>query len=222
MPAQDDARENHLVALFNLERPENRVRHGVDAMLDLDGEKIEFELKSITTKKGGLTTVRDFGRDHIEKWRTKHWIVAIYQDEQLIACRYGSPDAMKPWVDGRWAYIQADFLAAEVVPQHVDMEEMEQVLGKKDVYTLADAQSLHKLQYSIKQYRDLMDLKSGYSPQAMLGIFRDRIRYVMERGSTLNNPKVPQKVLDTWATITKDHAAELRKLVRAWKAASET
>jgi hypothetical protein len=50
MSAQDDARENRIVDLFNLERPVPRLRHGTDALLRIDGHTLEFELKSVTTK----------------------------------------------------------------------------------------------------------------------------------------------------------------------------
>ncbi len=53
MVAQDDAREKRLIDLFNLERPLNRARHGVDAILRIDGQDVEFELKSITIARGG-------------------------------------------------------------------------------------------------------------------------------------------------------------------------
>lgn len=92
--AQDDVRENQLVDLFNLDRPPNRVRHGTDAILKIGGKVIEFELKSVTTKGRGLSTVRDLGRGHIKKWRHKHWIIAFYNDSGLIECKYGTPDAM--------------------------------------------------------------------------------------------------------------------------------
>jgi hypothetical protein len=90
---QDDSRENRIVDLFNLERPANRVRHGTDATLAIDDLKPAFELKSVTTG-GGLTTVRDFGPDHIAKWKNKHRLIAVYQGDNLEYCKYGSPAAM--------------------------------------------------------------------------------------------------------------------------------
>jgi len=216
MPAQDDSRENRLVDLFNLERPQNRVRHGVDAILRMGNRSYEFELKSITTARGGLTTVRDFGPDHIEKWKTKHWIVALYTGDQLTACKYASPTDLKPWIETKWDYVKSDFMAAEVVPASVSKAAMFEIIGDKAVYTLADAKTLQKQQYSAEKYRASMDVEGGYSPDAMLKIFRDRIAYLLARGSTLNNPKVPQNVVGGWATITSDYAHRLRELVQAW------
>lgn len=216
VPAQDDARENRLIDMFNLLRPENRSRHGVDAILSLDGRVHEFELKSITTTKGGLTTVRDFGPDHIEKWKTKHWIVALYVDEELYDCKYASPEAVRPWIEDRWNYVRADFMAAEVVPQCVTLEAMQKVLGEKVKYKLEDAKAVQKKQYTAQKYRDAMDVEKGYSPSAMLEIYQDRVAYLLSRGSTLNNPKIPQSMVESWPSIQDEHASRLRELVRAW------
>lgn len=218
MAAQDDARENRLVDLFNLDRPANRVRHGTDAILRLDGhaDELEFELKSVTTSKGGLTTVRDFGPDHIEKWKTKHWLVAIYNGDQLESCKYGSPDHMAAWTFEKWEYIRPDFEMAKVVPPLIDLATMIEIIGDKQTYSVEDAKRLHKNQYTVAQYRELMDTGDGYSQEKMLTIFRDRAKYVIERGSTLNNPHIPLSYLEPWPTITRDHASELRRLVNEW------
>ncbi len=77
MTVQDDSRENELIQLFNLERPVNLTRSGTDAILSLNSLKIPFELKSTT--KTSVTTVRDFGPEHIKKWRGKHWLFGFYE-----------------------------------------------------------------------------------------------------------------------------------------------
>ena len=221
MAAQDDVRENRLVDLFNLERPENRTRHGVDAILRIDGRELEFELKSITTG-GGLTTVRDFGRDHIQKWRTKHWLVSVYEGNDLKLCRYGSPEAMKPWIDEKWEYIRPDFDLARIAPSRLTLDDMYAVIGEKPHYSLADAQKLHKKQYTKAQYDEALCGDQHFSPERMLVIFQDRLRYVIERGSTLNNPKVSPEYLSKWPGIESNYVEELRKLVRSWILANPT
>jgi len=218
MAAQDDVRENRIVDLFNLERPANRVRHGTDAILPIDDCVLDFELKSVTTKRGGLTTVRDFGPDHIRKWETKHWIVAFYQGDQLTHCKYGTPDDMAAWIREKWEYIRPDFEMAKLVPPLITMDAMVQDIGDKDIYSRDDAKRLHKNQYGAQRYTEMMDVPNGYSRARMLEIFRDRARYVIERGSTLNNPHIPVLYFDPWPTITKNHTLELRALVRAWLA----
>lgn len=104
MSAQDDIRENKILDVFNLERPPNHVRHGTDAVLNFKGHVLEFELKSVTTKGGSLSTVRDFGPDHIRKWKDKHWLVGVYSGDKLVRCRYGSPADMGPWIEDKWEY----------------------------------------------------------------------------------------------------------------------
>ncbi|UUL82105.1 PDDEXK family nuclease [Sphingomonas qomolangmaensis] len=215
--AQDDARENRLIDLFNLHQATDRTRHGVDATLKMGGVEYEFELKSVTTAKGGVSTVRDLGPSHIAKWRDKHWIIAFFQESRLLYCRYGSPDAMRPWITEKWTYIKADFQMAKHVPAHIDLETMYEILGKKEIYTKGDARKLHKNQMSAAEYIDAQDLDEGYSPNKMLEIFRDRARYIIERGSTLNNPHIPARYLDTWPKISGNHAANLRMHLKAWR-----
>ncbi len=217
--AQDDARENRLIDVFNLVQAPGRVRHGVDALLQLDGHEYEFELKSVTTKRGGISTVRDLGPDHIAKWRNKHWIIAYFESARLLYCRYGSPDAMRPWIADKWDYIKADFEQAKHVPSHITLDTMHRIIGRKPVYTQSDAKKLHKNQMTAAQYRAAMDVAEGYSPGRMLEIFRDRTRYIIERGSTLNNPHIPDAFLTSWPKIDQDHAATLRRLVRAYRTA---
>lgn len=66
MAIQDDAREEQQRELFGLIKNEDEGRSGVDAFMLLDdGTEIPFELK--TTTSGSVTTVRDFGYDHILK-----------------------------------------------------------------------------------------------------------------------------------------------------------
>ncbi len=194
------------------------MRHGTDAILILDGEEYEFELKSITTKRGGISTVRDLGPDHIAKWRNKHWIMAYFEGPQLVNCLYGSPDAMRPWIEDKWNYIKADFEMARHVPAHITLDTMYEIVGQKLVYAAADAKKLHKNQMTAAHYKAAMDLEDGYSPERMLDIFKDRARYVIERGSTLNNPHISDVYLSSWPKVDHDYAAELRRLVREYRA----
>jgi hypothetical protein len=215
--AQDDARENRLIDRFNLLQSPGRARHGTDAILELDGIEYEFELKSITTKRGGIGTVRDLGPDHIAKWRNKHWIMAFFDGQKLLHCRYGSPEAMRPWIEEKWNYFKADFELAKHVPGHITLDTMWEVIGNKPVYTIEDARKLHKNQMKAAEYRAAIDVDGGYSPERMLSIFQDRARYIIARGATLNNPKIPQAFLSTWPTIDLNPASELRRLVKEYR-----
>ena len=215
---------------FNLEQQENRSRHGTDAVLDIDGQTLEFELKSVTSNKGGLTTVRDFGPDHIAKWKNKHWLIAVYASDALLHCKYASPATMAPWIEEKWQYIRADFQLANHVPELIGLDTLSEIVGKKASYTYDDARKLHKSQYAKSKYVELMDLSSrvrgktkpsGYSPERMLYILRDRARYILQRGSTLNNPHIPLSYFAGCEEIKRDHASRLRELVREWLAASK-
>ena len=72
---------------------------------------------------------------------------------------------------------------------------------------------LQKKQYSASQYQEKMDLEDGYSPKRMLEILKDRCKYLIERGSTLNNPQIPASYFHGWERMTTDHADRLRQLV---------
>lgn len=213
MPVQDDARENEMRELFGLVQPNDHSRGGTDAILVLDDQEIPFELKS--TSRGSVTTVRDFGMDHVEKWQGKHWLIGVYDrsGEILQYSLYGSPQAMASWIDGKRKYISTDYNIANVINKALGLSEMYEAIGQKELYTLADAQTLHKRQYSITEYREKMDLGLGYSPERMLSIFKDRAQYLVRRGATLNNPHIPASYFDGWEHLTENHAQRLRELV---------
>lgn len=194
------------------------MRHGTDAILLVDGHEIEFELKSVTRIGGSVSTVRDLGPDHIRKWKNKHWLVSFYDEAELTDCRYGSPDAMAPWIAKIGEYIRRDFEMAQLVPGLITMDVMVSIIGAKDRYTLEDAKRLQKAQFTAAEYNARMDLDAAYSPERMLEIFKERAKYLIERGSTLNNPHIAAEYFQNWPSIRRDHAVSLRDHVRAWLA----
>jgi hypothetical protein len=217
MPVQDDERENQMIALFNLIVPENRGRSDIDARLDIDGHVINFELKSTTS--GSVSTVRDFGADHIKKWRDGlHWIFAFYNADgaRLKHCIYASPDDMEPWIAEKENYIKPDLLFADSLPASVTIDMVKEALGAKDVYTKADARWIMKNQWREADYREQQDLPDGYSVTRMSEIMQLRSRYVILRGATLNNPHIERGFFEKFPKITSEHAGTLRKYVRAY------
>lgn len=208
---QDDEREEAMIKLFGLYKDESEGRSGVDAYLRLGESSIPFELK--TTSRGSVTTVRDFGRDHIEKWKDKHWLIGVFGGA-VEYYLYGSPVMMAPWIQEKEAYIRPDFMLATLAPNRLTKDDMFQVLGEKDIYTLEDARTLHKRQLRMQEYTARQDVLGGYSQDRMLEIFRDRARYLIERGSTLNNPHIPASYFVGWPQIRSDHAATLVRMVR--------
>ncbi len=221
MPVQDDSREQQMVALFNLTVPRDRGRSDVDAYLKLAerDEPLPFELKSTTGRS--VSTVRDFGPEHITKWRTLHWIFAFYEKDgtTLRYCYYASPAEMGPWIADKERYIRPDMVLATRARGLVTDETLTDVLGTAATFTAADARLIMKNQWSAANYRDNADLEDGaYSRQRMVELLRDRLAYVIRRGATLNNPHIPESYLEGRGLkqITEDHAAQLRLSVREY------
>lgn len=217
MPVQDDARETQMVQLFNLSVPEDRVRSDIDAHLNVDGRVINFELKSTTS--GSVSTVRDFGPDHIRKWRDDlHWIFAFYDGSgtRLQYCIYASPEDMEPWIADKERYVLPDTLLADSLPGLVSSEMVISILGAKDLYSMKDAQWVMKKQWRVSQYLEQQDLEGGYSLERMTEILQARARYVILRGATLNNPHIEARYFDRFERITEEPASKLRELVHGY------
>lgn len=215
MSVQDDVRENELITLFGLRKADTS-RGGVDAVLDHPtAGALPFELKSTTT--GNVTTVRDFGPDHIKKWSKKHWLIGIYESgasPRLLYTLYSSPSQMADWIETKRVYIQPDFDLAEIAPDHLTMDDLHAILDDKERYTYEDAFRLHKRQYSRLEYREAADMPGEcFSPTAMLEILKDRCAYLIRRGSTLNNPHIPAGYFRDFEQITANHADCLSRLV---------
>lgn len=235
MPVQDDVRENEAVQRFNLIQDEGRRRGDIDAYLEIDGLRLPFELKSTTSDS--VSTVRDFGPDHVNKWRNGlHWIFAFYTKDgtKLKYCCYASPLDMAPWIAEKEKYVASDFYLASTVPAFVNKEMVEDILGSKEVYSLSDAARIMKKQWNQKQYKENSDIDfdpnfaevtvngrpkvnpGGYSLQRMTRILQLRCDYVIRRGSTLNNPHIEKAYFDSFEKITTNHAETLRRLVRVY------
>jgi hypothetical protein len=212
LTVQDDSRENEMRELFKLKKLEDSGRSGVDAVLDVGTERFLFELKSTTN--GSVTTVRDFGLEHIQKWKDKHWLIGLYNRAQnLQETIYMSPEDMAPWIREKEQYIRLDYELANHAPNLITEKILRELLGNKNQFTLDDAKFIQKRQYAISEYRSKMDLTNGYSANRMLEILQDRCKYLIERGSTLNNPHIPQTYfVGKGIRIRQNHDQELRKI----------
>ena len=215
MPVQDDAREIELVRLFNLRALPGRSRSDDDAWLRFQGQQIPFELKSTTS--GSVSTVRDFGPEHIRKWEGKHWLFGFYDKNgtTLKYCCYASPARMRPWIQKMEAYVRPDAILAETVPSLITEDLLVRILGDKPFYSKDEARSIAKNQYTEAVYSERIDLpdRKAYSRGRMLEILRERCRYVLLRGATLNNPHIPSDYFSNWDRISEDHAITLRRMV---------
>jgi Restriction endonuclease PvuII len=92
---QDDDREEALRNLFSLQ-PGDENRIGTDAV---DEERHQYELK--TTTRDRVSTARDVGPAHIDKWRNRTWIFGrgaylgntfVFDQTYVLM-----PSAMEPW-----------------------------------------------------------------------------------------------------------------------------
>ena len=206
MPVQDDSREIEVRNLFGLYKPKGS-RGDTDAEFIVNGTKVAVELKSTTAANEAVTTVRDFSMDHVLKWRQKHWIIGFYDKTGKILkyCKYGSPSDMSTWIEEKANYIKPDIEIAQIAPYFTDKSFLHKILGEKDTYSYKDAKELQKRQYLKQEYLDLMDKADGYSEEKMLSILQDRLRYLILRGSTLNNPHIPGSYFTDWPKITANH-----------------
>ncbi|HEY4210825.1 MAG TPA: hypothetical protein VGM84_05075 [Steroidobacteraceae bacterium] len=223
MPPQDDERETQMINLFNLTTPPGRKRSDIDAQLAIDGKTINFELKSTTTDT--VSTVRDFGPDHIAKWRNGiHWIFAFYDSDgkTLRYCVYASPTDMEPWIASMEAYIAPDIALTVTLPLSVTNETVVSVFGHAKTYSIGDARRLMKNQWKKDEYIKAQDVPGGYSLQRMTEIMQGRARYVIARGATLNNPHISSGFFMRFDRITGEHAARLRHLVHDYLNAAES
>lgn len=206
-----------MIQRFNLSVPDDRMRADIDAHLLIDGVTLNFELKSTTGNS--VSTVRDFGPDHIKKWRADlHWIFAFYDQagSRLKYCIYASPADMEPWIAEKERYVLPDVMLAATAPKLVGSADVIAVLGEREVYSQADARWLMKKQWNVMQYREFQDLPEGYSLGRMTEIYQDRCRYLILRGSTLNNPHIEGSFFEKFEHITDEPAGRLRELVRAY------
>lgn len=219
MAVQDDRREREMRSVFELE--DGKGRGGTDAFLELDDEKIPFELKSSTDDS--FTTGRDVGQLHFEKWRQHQWLLSRYDrsGEKLLYTYYAPPCEMEPVIADFEKYIEPDIQLAKLLAERISEADVKRVLGDRKLYTLQDARVILKRQKghgTADQFRNLMslmDVPNGYSITAMVGILRERARYLLARGATLNNPHIPEISFKNCAKISANNASRLRQLVRS-------
>jgi hypothetical protein len=118
---QDDLRQDHMIDLFKLRGVEDR--EGVDAYFN----DFAFELKS--SSKGSVSTARDLGYNHLNKWKSRYWLIGNFHNTTsgftfdnfyLI-----TPERMMPWYEKIKEKLDKDKLICDYVisvlkKQHVD------------------------------------------------------------------------------------------------------
>lgn len=225
MAVQDDSREQELCNLFNLVWDPEHARGGEDAWFEMKVKgrmvRVPVEVKSTTTDT--VSTARDVGMEHIRKWREKIWVIGYYarssgNKPRLVSSLCLTPAEMEPWIAQLENYIRPDFELGRRLAHKLSKDDMVAICGEKPVYALADAQRLHKKQWTITEYRQAMDRENGYSPERMLDILKQRAEYLAARGATLNNPHIPKGFLRTFENqlVTNEHAARIREKFKAF------
>jgi hypothetical protein len=209
MPVQDDERERELVRMFNLDWDPAHQRAGVDAVLDVDvdGQPYRFEVEVKSSTGSTVSTARDVGMEHIQKWRRKLFVIGFYSRDarrpELQRCMCLTPIDMEPWIASIEAKILIDFKLALLASRRLVLADLFDVCGEQETYSLEDAKRLHKQQWTADEYAAALDVELGaerrISQTKMLEILQLRSKYIAERGATLNNPHVTKAHLDTFA-----------------------
>jgi hypothetical protein len=214
MPVQDDERERELVRVFNLTWNPSHQRAGVDALLNIfvNGRNYQFEVEVKSTTGTTVSTARDVGMEHIQKWRTKLFVIGFYSKEarrpELRNCLCLTPIDMEPWVASIEKKIATDFKIALRASRTLTVSDLFEVCGQKLTYSLDDAKQLHKMQWTSEEYKAALDTtehgKQSISQAKMLDILRLRAKYIAERGATLNNPHITKAHLDKFIGTSRE------------------
>lgn len=214
MSVQDDERERELVRMFNLAWDPSHQRAGVDAVLDVtlpDGQ-IRFEVEVKSTTGTTVSTARDVGMEHIQKWRRKLFVIGFYSKEarrpELQRCLCLTPLDMEPWIASIEKKILIDFKLASCASRRLELDDLFEVCGKQESYSLEDAKRLHKQQWTAEEYGAALDVVVDNEPRVsqtkMLEILSLRSKYIAERGATLNNPHITKAHLDLFTGTSRE------------------
>lgn len=230
---QDDRRERAMVDVLNLEQRPDRGRQDEDAHLDVevDGTKqrLMFELKS-KPQVGDYGTGRDTGPRQLRRWSTMHFAFGVFdaRDDRVLELWYGSPRRMAAWIDAELEYVLPDGLLVETVPNLLGDAEMTAVFGDKPRYTYDDIHRVMKDQWNADAAAgqpNLYDLRADvhrstrrtdnvYSREAALEACRDRARYLLKRGATVNNRKISTRYVErNCVRLDRPFATALREAV---------
>lgn len=206
--AQDDRREQQMRDRLNLKT--DRVRAGIDAYLEYKGTRVNFELKSTTGKS--VSTARDFGPNHFQKWKDIHWIFAVYNREetQILKFHYASPAGMAPWIEEQVKYAYPDLVLLENLPDNAFSADAVLKIfdGNQGPYTRKDVSRIMKKQWTAEDYSSAADVGDLYSMEAVISMLHKRCRYLIERGSTRNNPHIPADFVAGLPLLDNDETAK--------------
>jgi len=119
---QDDLRQAYMIDLFKLRGVEDR--EGVDAYYN----DYKFELKS--TSKGSVSTARDLGYNHLEKWESQYWIIGNFHNTtsgfQFDNFYLITPNRMMPWYEKIKEKLDKDKLLCDYVINVLKKQQIDQ------------------------------------------------------------------------------------------------
>lgn len=140
-------------------------RSGVDAFLDFNsgGSKYSTPVELKSTTVGSVSTARDVGLGHIEKWRSRVWLFGFYDASGTVlkSVLTLGPNDMEPWISRIERYIAPDFLIGERVSTKLGIDDVHVICGEKETYTLEDARAIYKRQWSESRYSSEMDIETA-------------------------------------------------------------
>jgi hypothetical protein len=224
MTVQDDKRELEVCRAFGLDYVPEHDRGGEDASLELmvADEMYLVSIEAKSTTNDSVSTARDVGLTHTEKWRRMWFIIGFYRQSAragltLKTALSLSPSDLDPWITSVEEAVKPDIEIAQRAFRSLNTADLYAICTKKKTYTLEDARRLYKRQWTVKEYVDAMDLpyegpRKGekakelgeFSPARMLEIVHHRAKYIAGRGATLNNPHIGKEYLDTFLGTSKE------------------
>ncbi len=208
---QDDARERAMVSALNLSTRPSRRRDEEDGHLEIGtgaaAQTLLFECKSSPVEED-FGTGRDTGLRKLVTWERFHFAFAWFEPRDNLPIRiwYGSPVMMQSWIEKEKDYISSDLILVDLLPQNVGDNELDALLGTKEAYGYDEISRIVKNQWKTNRatgqgnlYVEYADLhrsrrvtENRYSREVALRAVRDRVRYLLDRGSTVNNRSIPK------------------------------
>ena len=224
MTVQDDKRELEVCRAFGLDYVPEHDRGGEDASLELDvaGEMYLVSIEAKSTTNDSVSTARDVGLVHTEKWRRMWFIIGFYRQSPkggliLKTTLSLSPNDLDAWITSIEEAVKPDIEIAQRAFRSLNMPDLYAICTEKETYSLEDARRLYKRQWTIDEYVNAMDLpyvgpKKGkkakelgkFSPTQMLKIVQNRAKYIAGRGATLNNPHIGKEYLGAFLGSAKE------------------
>lgn len=206
---QDNQREEELIKLFRLKKT-NFSRIGVDAELKIKSHMFKFEIKSTTT--GSITTASPLTLNQIKKWRGCHWIIGIYDEQQVLKyCLYATPDDMKGWLDYWENDIKRGLYISDMFLERIDYKMVRAIFGNKKQYSFDDIYPIFKKLFSKNQYKEFANKNGLYNISTVKKMFIEHNKTYLYRGSNVNNPKINKNYYKNWTVIDKDFDETIRK-----------